>query len=49
MELIREIEQSTAHSIPYAWFEENALLLQEGLYPRINYLKAVEQRYLKGE
>lgn len=49
MELIREIKHSTSHSIPYAWFEQNALLLQEGIYPRINYLKAVDQRYLKGE
>lgn len=48
-ELIHEIETSASKSIPYEWFEKQAILLKEGLYPRISYLKAVDQRYLKGE
>lgn len=49
MDLIEKHEDPSAKSIPYAWFETHGILLQEGLYPRISYLKAVDERYLKGD
>lgn len=49
IEMIDAHNDTTAKSIPYAWFEAHGTLLQEGLYPRISYLKAVDERYLKGD
>lgn len=47
MDLIAQLEKPGSSSIPYPWFEENGILLKEGLYPRIEYLKAVDMRYLR--
>ncbi|MCF0246276.1 MAG: Holliday junction resolvase RecU [Ileibacterium sp.] len=49
LEMIQKLEDPSAKSIPYSWFEEHSCLLQEGLYPRIQYLKAVDELYLKGD
>lgn len=52
MELIDAMAQNQKKSIPHAWFAEHGIRLQEGLYPRLAYLKAVEQKYnsiIKGE
>lgn len=48
-DLIRVFEQTKAASIPHQWFCENGLLLKEGFMPRLNYLKAVDEKYLKGD
>lgn len=49
MEMIEAYRNEDKKSIPYPWFEEHGILLEEGLYPRISYLKAVDERYLKGD
>lgn len=49
MEMIAVLEDGQASSIPVKWFEQHGLLLQEGLAPRISYLQAVDEKYLKGE
>ncbi len=49
MTLITVHEDHSVQSIPIEWFEKNGILLEEGLYPRISYLKAVDELYLKGE
>lgn len=48
-DLIEQLETTSAKSVPHAWFASHAVLLQEGLYPRISYLKAVDEKYLKGD
>ncbi len=47
--LINKIESSTKSSIPYAWFQQNGHDIQEGLNPRLNYLKVVDELYFKEE
>jgi recombination protein U len=47
--LIDKIESTEKSSIPYSWFQENGHLIQEGLYPRLAYLKVVDQLYFKEE
>ncbi|MCF0106619.1 MAG: Holliday junction resolvase RecU [Holdemanella sp.] len=47
--LIAEIERTDKSSIPYSWFETNGDLIQEGLFPRLSYLKNVDARYFKEE
>lgn len=47
--MIDQIENTKASSIPHAWFASNGVLLREGYLPRIDYLKAVDQVYLKGD
>ncbi len=49
MTLIAAHEDHSVQSIPIGWFEEHGILLEEGLYPRIAYLKAVDQMYLNQE
>lgn len=49
LDLIAQCEDASRKSVPLAWFEEHGLLLREGLYPRISYLQAVDEKYLKGE
>lgn len=48
-DLIAVLKDQSRKSVPHSWFERNGLLLQEGLYPRISYLKAVDALYLKGD
>lgn len=48
-DLIRKLEEPGKSSIPHSWFPDHGILLAEGLYPRIEYLKAVDALYLKGE
>lgn len=45
--LINEIQNTTKSFIPYTWFENNGEIIQEGLYPRLSYLKAVDTVYFK--
>ena len=45
--LINEIETTEKSFIPYSWFEECGEIIQEGLYPRLAYLKAVDTVYFK--
>lgn len=49
MELIHAMEQTEAKSVPKAWFDAHGIVCREGLYPRISYLEAVDQKYMKGE
>lgn len=43
--LIRVMKESQHSSVPLVWFEQNALQLEEGLYPRLAWLKAVDELY----
>lgn len=43
--LIQAMKETSHSSIPVSWFEENAVLLQEGLYPRLAWLPAVDKLY----
>ena len=45
--LIGKIENIDKSSIPYSWFQSHGILIQEGLYPRLAYLKAVDELYFK--
>lgn len=45
--LIRHMEQSDKRSVPYAWFQENGHIIQEGYQPRLAYLKVVDEVYFK--
>lgn len=47
--MIKQLEDPSASSIPHVWFAAHGILLKEGLYPRIEYLKAVDAYYLKGD
>ena len=42
-----KIENIDKSSIPYSWFQSHGILIQEGLYPRLAYLKAVDELYFK--
>lgn len=44
---IDKIENIDKSSIPYSWFQSHGILIQEGLYPRLAYLKAVDELYFK--
>ena len=46
MELIAAHAEGEAKSIPYAWFRTHGTLLKEGYCPRIDYLRAVDEKYL---
>lgn len=46
MTLIRQIENPERKSIPKSWFDDNGILLREGLLPRIRYLSAIDETYL---
>lgn len=48
-EMIAQIENPAARSIPHSWFAQHGMLLKEGLYPRISYLEAVDEKYMKGD
>lgn len=48
-QLIDEIHSLNRESIPYTWFQENGHLIQEGLNPRLAYLKEVDRLYFKEE
>ncbi len=43
--LINEMYATDRQSIPYAWFQSNGVLIQEGFNPRLAYLKAVDSIY----
>lgn len=45
--LIDKIETVDKSSIPYSWFCTHGILIQEGLYPRLAYLKAIDTLYFK--
>ena len=45
--LIDKIENIDKSSIPYTWFQHHGTLIQEGLYPRLAYLKVVDELYFK--
>lgn len=47
IEMIGQIENPSAASIPYPWFEKHGFLIREGLYPRLNYLDVVDEIYMK--
>lgn len=47
-EMIDRIHDPSAASIPYSWFEQHGELIKEGLYPRLNYLDAVDKKYMNG-
>ncbi len=48
-DLIDAHQNTDASSIPHQWFAEHGILLQEGYLPRIHYLRAVDEKYLKGD
>ena len=45
--LIDKIENIDKSSIPYSWFQSHGILIQEGLYPRLAYLKVLDELYFK--
>lgn len=45
--LIQKIKSTNKYAIPYEWFLEHGNLIQEGLYPRLQYLKVVDAIYFK--
>lgn len=45
--LIEKIRETEHSSIPLSWFTEHGVPLQEGLYPRLAYLQAVDALYFK--
>ena len=45
--LIDKIENIDKSSIPYTWFQNHGTLIQEGLYPRLAYLKVLDELYFK--
>ena len=44
---IDKIENIDKSSIPYSWFQSHGILIQEGLYPRLAYLKVLDELYFK--
>lgn len=48
LELIDVHQGTERKSVPKSWFDDHGILLSEGLYPRIHYLQAVDEKYLKG-
>lgn len=44
-QLIEKIKSTTHASIPYPWFASHGIFIQEGLYPRLAYLDAVDTLY----
>ena len=47
--LIQEIQKTQKYAIPYSWFLEHGHTIQEGLYPRLHYLKVIDTLYFKEE
>lgn len=48
-DLTEKLREKQRKSIPHSWFTEHGILLEEGLFPRIAYLRAVDQKYMKGD
>ena len=46
-QLIQEIKSTKKYAIPYAWFVEHGHRIQEGLFPRLQYLKVIDELYFK--
>ncbi len=49
LDLTEKLKEKERKSIPHSWFTKHGILLEEGLFPRIAYLKAVDQKYMKGD
>lgn len=43
------INNTTRKSIEYSYIEEKGLEIKEGYIPRLDYIKAVDEKYFKGE
>lgn len=48
-DLLHFIETESRKSIPYSYFLENCEVIEEKLRPTLDYLKAVDRIYFKGE
>jgi recombination protein U len=47
--LLEFIKNEKKKVIPLAFFKEKAFVLKDGIYPRIDYLKVIDNLYFKGE
>lgn len=47
--LISFIDNNVRKSIPYEYIEEKGYIIKEGYMPRIDYIKAIDEAYLKEE
>ena len=47
--LISFIDNNNRKSIPYEYIEEKGYIIKEGYMPRIDYIKAIDEAYLKEE
>ncbi len=47
--LIGFIDNNDRKSIPYEYIEEKGYIIKEGYMPRIDYIKAIDEAYLKEE
>lgn len=47
--LISFIDNNDRKSIPYDYIEEKGYIIKEGYMPRIDYIKAIDEAYLKEE
>lgn len=47
--LIDFIDNNDRKSIPYEYIEEKGYIIKEGYMPRIDYIKAIDEAYLKEE
>ncbi len=47
--LISFIDNNDRKSIPYEYIEEKGYIIKEGYMPRIDYIKAIDEAYLKEE
>lgn len=47
--LISFIDNNNRKSIPYDYIEEKGYIIKEGYMPRIDYIKAIDEAYLKEE
>lgn len=43
------IDNKMRKSIEYAYIQEKGLVIKEGYYPRLDYLKVVDKKYFEGE
>lgn len=48
-DLIRFLDENNRKSIPYSYIQKHGIVLQEAYQPSIDYLKIIDQEYLKGE
>ena len=48
-DLINFIDNENRKSIPYDYIEKKGYIIKEGYMPRLDYIKTIEEAYIKGE